>query len=148
MVITTFDVLKAKEVVIPESDARAISLDEDTDKENNNQRNVNKGDSIQSDPWLKSRRRLGCARGSLMLELSQLHLIKWNTVIVDINSQTAIKGRNAKGLAVKALEGGHMIGMAEHNEANILALRDLLKVPLTSPSGIINAESGFVHEEF
>ena len=82
-----------------------------------------------------------------MLELSQLHLIKWNTVIVDINSQTAIKGRNAKGLAVKALEGGHMIGMAEHNEANILALRDLLKVPLTSLSGIINAESGFVHEE-
>ena len=166
VVITTFDILKAKEAVVPEvemSDATARGIDDEMDDDTKTcfqeKENIVEGSGFKSkskseygslmgqQSWLQARKTLeGGTRGSLMIELSQLHLIKWGTIILDINSQTTINGRNAKGHAAKALKSDYTFGMTEHvnvrdgpfskstlnGDPGVRALRGLLKAPMTS----------------
>ena len=48
--------------------------------------------------------------------LSNLHLIQWSALVVDVNSQTLIRSGNMKGSAVKLVSADRKVGCYQVNE--------------------------------
>ena len=58
-------------------------------------------------------RKCGEAGGGSLNELNNLHLVDWQAVIIDINSQSSLRQGNIKGNAVKILNADRKLGLYE-----------------------------------
>ena len=123
VVITTFDILKAKEAVVPEeiSDNEAEDVEESTSLQKS-----------ERGGWIHTRR--GKILQGGMTDVSNLHLINWQLILIDINSQTDIRPGNAKGNAIRALKGEMKIGMIETSRENE-DTKQSRKARVSSPAG-------------
>ena len=101
VVITTLDILKAKEVVLP------IDCRDDADASDNCD------ETTLSSPWLKPRK-ADVGEGG-MKEYSYLHLINWHTIIADISAQSNIRPSNVRGKALSQLRCRRMVGLVEEH---------------------------------
>ena len=87
IVITTFEIVRAKEMFIP--------LNRHTD---NIIENMEDYVEENSSNWLSSK-----DKNQLLIERSNLHVLKWNTIIMDFDDMTIMKPTSTTGKALLSL---------------------------------------------
>jgi len=100
IVITTFEIARAKEIFLPLNRSNNDNDNNDTESNDNND-NTNSNDTIT---WLPAK-----DSNQAMIERSNLHVLKWSTLIMDFDDMTIMKPTSLTGKALLSLQAASSI---------------------------------------
>ena len=101
IVITTFEIARAKEIFIPLNRDSNDTADTNDPIDTNTTSTTNTDDSIT---WLPAK-----DSNQAMIERSNLHVLKWSTLIMDFDDMTIMKPTSLTGKALLSLQAGSSI---------------------------------------